>query len=531
MKILAHPVYPLPSFEDSVTDPKRVEEYLLKRNELIELEAADPWHYGYHPPVWKLVEEELAAGQREVLILGGNRASKSEYAGRKAVEIMEAGEKRRVWCLQNTEANSIEMQQPIVFKYIPPEYKGLKKGQVTNISYTQKNGFSENKFIFPNGSECVFRNYSQEDINVEGGDCDLIWCDELVPLSLVETLRYRLITRAGLLIITFTPIEGYSPTVKEFLDGARTLKSSYAELLGEKVPKVQRCVRRGSSVVFFHSVDNPFGGYETMKKTLAGAPKNEIKTRAYGIPTRAILARFPKFRDSVHVIEPERIPKEGSRYHFVDPASARNWFMIWVLVDARDRHYIYREWPCEGVYIPGVGDPGPWAESDGRRSDGRAGQAQSSYGWGLERYATEIERVETPQNGTEPEREEIICRWMDSRFGNTPNLKSDAATTMIEECALLDLPFAPAPLDPIEEGVSLINSLLDFDPDHGKEPKLFISSECKAVIFSLKVWTGKDEKLGACKDPVDCVRWAAIAGLCDVGRSLQLVDPIGADPL
>jgi hypothetical protein len=170
MKILAHPVYPLPSFEDSLTDPKRVEEYLLKRNELIELEAADPWHYGYHPPVWQLVEEELAAAQREILILGGNRASKSEYAGRKAVEIMEAGEKRRVWCLQNTEANSIEMQQPIVFKYIPPEYKGLKKGQVTNVSYTQKNGFSENKFIFPNGSECVFRNYSQEDINVEGGD-------------------------------------------------------------------------------------------------------------------------------------------------------------------------------------------------------------------------------------------------------------------------------------------------------------------------------------------------------------------------
>jgi hypothetical protein len=522
MKILAHPVYPLPSFEDSVSDPKRVEEYLLKRNELIELEGADPWRYGYHPPVWELVEEELAAGQREVLILGGNRASKSEFAGRKAIEIMERGEKRRVWCLQNTEANSIEMQQPIVWKYIPIQYKGLKKGQVTNISYTQKNGFSENKFIMPNGSECVFRNYSQEDINVEGGDCDLIWCDELVPLGLVETLRYRLITRAGVLLITFTPIEGYSPTVKEFLDGART--AGPAELLGEKVPKVGVTLRLFCRLL--HSADNPFGGYETMKKTLAGAPKNEIKTRAYGIPTRAILARFPKFREGIHVIEPDKIPKEGSRYHFVDPASARNWFQIWVLVDARDRHFIYREWPCEGVYIPGVGDPGPWAEADGRKSDGRAGQAQSSYGWGLERYATEIERVETNEN----EREEIVCRWMDSRFGNTPNLKSDAATTMIEECALLDLPFAPAPLDPIEEGVSLINSLLDFEPD-GKEPKLFISSACKAVIFSLKVWTGKDEKLGASKDPVDCVRWMAIAGLCDVGRSLQLVDPIGADPL
>jgi len=518
----------LPSYEESQADPEAVKEYLFKRNQLIELEHADPWRYGYRPSVWELVEEEFREGQREILITGGNRASKSEYAGRKVAEVLESGEKKKVWCLQTTELNSVEMQQPIVFKYIPPELKGMKKGQVVNISYTQKNGFSENKFIMPNGSECVFRNYAQDITVVEGGDCDLIWCDELVPLNWIETLRYRLVTRAGILLITFTPIEGYSPAVKEFMDGARTTKWVWAELLGEKVPKVQRCVRKGSSIIYFHSEDNPFGGYETMKKTLESAPRSEIKTRAYGIPTKAILARFPRFRDNVHIIEPGRIPKEGSRYMFADPASARNWFLLWVLVDARGRHFIYREWPCEGSYIPGVGDPGCWAEADGRKADGRAGTAQTSYGWGLERYVQEIKRLETLK---EDEPEEIICRWMDSRFGNTPNLKNDAATTVIEECALLSLCFAPAPLDPIDEGISLINSLLDFDSQSGKEAKLYISSECKAVIFALKVWTGKDEKLGACKDPIDCLRYMSLAGLMDVGKSLQLVDPIGTDAL
>ena len=533
MQILTHPVYPLPSFEDSQAEPEAVEAYLLKRNELIELESADPWRYGFRPGVWDLVEEEIRAGQREILITGGNRASKSEYAGRKVIEILMAGEKRRGWCLQTTEPNSVEMQQPIVFKYVPPELKNIKKGQVVNISYTQKNGFSENKFILPNASECVFRNYAQDITVVEGGDCDIIWCDELVPLNWIETLRYRLVTRAGILLITFTPIEGYTPAVKEFLDGARTIKWADAELLGEKVPKVQRCVRKGSSVIYFHTADNPFSGYSTMKKTLAGAPKAEIKTRAYGIPTKAILARFPRFRDSIHLIEPDRIPKEGSRYLFADPASARNWFMLWVLVDARNRHFVYREWPSEGSYIPGIGDPGPWAEADGRKADGRAGSAQSSYGWGLEKYAAEISRLETikKDDSGESEKEEIICRWMDSRFGNTPNLKNDAATTVIEECANLDLAFAPAPLDPIEEGIQLINSLLDFDPESGKDPRLYISTDCKAVIFALKVWTGKDDKLGACKDPIDCLRYMALAGLVDVGKSLQLVEPIGADAL
>ena len=69
---------------------------------------------------------------------------------------------------------------------------------MTNVAYTQKNGFSENKFIFPNGSECIFRNYAQEIVVIEGGDCDLIWADELVPLSWIETLRYRLLTSGGL---------------------------------------------------------------------------------------------------------------------------------------------------------------------------------------------------------------------------------------------------------------------------------------------------------------------------------------------
>jgi hypothetical protein len=79
----------------------------------------------------------------------------------------------------------------------------------------------------------------------------------------------------------------------------------------------------------------------------------------------------------------------------------------------------------------------------------------------------------------------------------------------------------------LEEGVSLINSMLDFDEASGAEPTLFISTQCRALIFALKVWTGKDEKTGACKDPVDCLRWIAVAALEDVGESLMLVEPSG----
>jgi hypothetical protein len=517
VKILDHPVYPLPTQEQAQTNPAGAEAYLLKRNLRIELENSDPFRYGYRPKIWETVERQIAKGFREILILGGNRASKSEYGGFKTIETLMGGDKRRVWALQTTEPNSVEMQQPIVWRYVPAELKDVKKSRVTNVAYTQKNGFSENKFIFPNASECIFRNYAQEIVVIEGGDCDLIWADELVPLSWIETLRYRLLTRGGLLLITFTPVEGYSPAIKEFLDGARTIEEEFAELLGTKLPRVQHCVRANACVVYFWSQDNPFGGYGNMKKTLLGAPKSEIKTRAYGVPTRAIATRFPRFRERIHVFEPETLPKEGTRYCFCDPASSRNWFLLWVLVDAHRRHWVYRESPCEGVYIPGVGDPGPWAEPDGRRADGKAGSAQTSFGWGITKYIEEIRRLESE--------EEISERWMDSRFGNTPNNAADAATTLLEECANLGMSFAPSPADPVEEGVSLINSMLDFDEEKKVEPTLFISSQCKALIFSLKVWTGRDEKKGACKDPVDCLRWVAVAGLHDMGESMMLLEP------
>src|SRR4029077_13974853 len=154
-RILEHPVYPLPSHEQALADPAGTEAYLLKRNERIELEIADPFYYGYRPAIWARVERKIAEGYKEILILGGSRASKSEYAGFKCVQTLLGADRRRVWALQTTEANSIEMQQPICWKYVPLEYRDLKKGRITNISYTQKNGFSEGKFIFPNASECV----------------------------------------------------------------------------------------------------------------------------------------------------------------------------------------------------------------------------------------------------------------------------------------------------------------------------------------------------------------------------------------
>lgn len=318
------------------------------------------------------------------------------------------------------------------------------------------------------------------------------------------------------------------------------------EVIGyEKVPRIKIAGpgtdgNQRANIVYFHITDNPYFGYDgSMQRTKAGkqplfgkerfyrayrnATRAKILSRVYGILTTSSAQQFPKFSDAVHVLEPDRIPRQGTNYLIADPCDGRNWFMIWVRIDRAGRWYVYREWPSTGhpgAYIPGRGDPGPWT-LPGQPADGVRGPAQQPFGFGLERYIQEILRLE--------EKEEIQDRWMDSRYAANPTTTKEGSTTHIEQLAELGMEFLAASGKEIIEGTGLINDKLDYDNEIelGKfsptlarlnEPKLFISSLCPNTIYSLREWTGKDKQHGACKDPIDVLRYATLAGLDYIGE-------------
>jgi phage terminase large subunit-like protein len=495
-------------------------QYLKKREELIAREAADPFRHGYIPPIWRRASE-LLEKHREILILGGNRSGKTEWAAKEAIKVMYGKPGAVVWCFQTTAPNSIELQQPRVWKYMPPEWRNARKGQVTNITYSVKGGFTEAKFVAPNQSICIFRNYAQDPSTLEGGEIDFAWADELVPLDVLETLRFRLVDRNGKLAVTFTPVQGWTPTVADYLSGAKTVEDTDAELLplkndkGEistydKVP-IEQLNPKGRPILYFHTQSNPWAGWSRMKKELQAETKEKILCRAYGVPTKAIAGRFPLFNEKVHVIRHSDVPK-GTRFHWVDPASGRNWFMLWTVHDVAGRIIVYREWPTHDDYIPGVGFAGEWALPDGKKLDGKAGPAQQDFGFGLERYKDEILRVE--------DGEEIFERYMDSRFGNAQTLARETPTTLIEEMGDLGLNFMAAPGDGIDEGIAMVNSALSYNPekpiDARNQPRLYISEKCKNTIYALQTYTGADGKKGAAKDPVDALKFVVLSGACNV---------------
>ena len=143
-----------------------------------------------------------------------------------------------LFCFCQTTENSIRDQQAAVWEYLPQEYKTKQMSGTAYISYKLKTGFTDSSLILPNGSQIVFKTYSQYANNpsilegVELGSFDGkfvnlgAWCDEYLggPEKL-ETLRYRVATRNAKILLTFTPIFGMTETVRQFVDGAKVIKS------------------------------------------------------------------------------------------------------------------------------------------------------------------------------------------------------------------------------------------------------------------------------------------------------------------
>lgn len=506
-----HPILVTPTQEDIKRLAERVgaektAEILTLREDKILAEKLDPYRHGFDLPHWKEADQ-LLKENNEVLILGGNRASKTEWAAKRVVQTLINVKDARVWCLHTTNQSSIQMQQNVIYKYLPSEFKELRKNKVQNVQYTQKNGFSDNTFILPNKSQCFFMNYAQKRDVIEGGEVDFIWCDELVPLDWVETLRYRAVTRMGKMVVTFTPISGYSSVVKEYVSGAKIYETKESPLLPDSqnvmgcprghMPYKAKSFNRSSAVMWFHSQLNPYNPFENLKKTLAGKKSYEIKIRAYGWADNVSGSQFPRFNPEINVVKDESVPEEGTNYFITDPAGARNWFMLWARVDKEGNIYVYREFPDTS--------DGEWALPSGE-PDGKAGTAQrNGAGRSLADYKQMILDLE--------QGEVIWERYIDPRAGGTKAVTDEGGTTLIE---MLDdgenpMHFQPAAGIRIEQGVAMINDGFAYDYNQEisplNKPKLYIAESCENLIYCLKEWTGQDGDKGATKDPIDCLRY------------------------
>ena len=487
--------------------------YWKSYHDVIRRADEDPYRHGFVLENWRKMKECFTQ-VNEVLALGGNRAAKTSGGAWLIVQCAMQNAKSLIVCFAQNAELSILVQQSAVYKAMPAELKQKTLGANEYISYTTQNGFAGSSVIFPNGSRILFKTYSQFAQNqtvlegLELGSYDPkevnigAWCDEyLGGPELINTLVFRLATRNAKMLLTFTPIDGYTQTVREYLEGAKTLETKSAEALGGvEVPYVQKSKNKDAMIIYLHTKDNPFSGYERVLKEAAAKDEDWIKTRLYGIPTRSITTLFPKFDMKVNVIKHEQIPtKDVTRYMIIDPAGSKNWFMCWIAVDSSNTWYVYREWPDINV-----GEWGKW-----RGNKWSAGDGCKSLGMGIQDYVDLINRSEEGEN--------IFERLIDPRLGQAKYSSHSGQSSIIEDLADKGVICVPAPGVDVQDGLQSLQSKMAWvstkPMDALNRPHFYVSERCENIIWALQEYTGALGPDEQAKDPIDTLRYAAVADI------------------
>lgn len=502
-----HPVHRLPTAAEALAlGDQRYAQHILARERTIAAERGDPLRHFWEPPIWWVcdcllgfpwVEASVAEQLRRALgfkrlvkfltILGGNRGGKTQYCVTRALRLLLL-RSSSIWCWHETIKMSIDTHQKEFYRYLPPELKVHDiKSKEAYIAYKRKTGFSDQSFILQlkdgSLSDLTFKTYGEP--SIEGANLDGVVLDELtgreaVHAEIAETMPLRVAERDGWIIKPFTPVDGYSETVRMDLDGAETVKESPAYLLPkdggepdlaaalgleleelaellkadletraahfpqsrpencldwlkppapspqpperqfETVPRVVKCVdpEERKAVVFFHSSDNPYGNPKNVAATIRSRNKAAwfVRERFYGVAHKLIQARFV-FNRAVHIVPASEIPPPASCTNYqLGDPHSKRNLAMGWFSVTPEHVYFRREWP--GDYeIPGIGHPGPWA-LPGRRPDGAPGPAQKPFGFGLRDYKREIARLEG---------------WQDYKADRPPDMSAEAWSEEIDK--------------------------------------------------------------------------------------------------
>ena len=513
-----HPILHPPSDEEIVAlgeiDPKLLANLHEAHEGRIRAAESDPLRHGFDLPGWERMREAVEMYD-EVITFGGNRSGKTTGCAKMLMQAVTNNQDGHVVCFSQNADTSVKVQQAAVWEMMPKEFRKKTKSIEGYINFSMQNGFTGSSFIFPDTRTRVdFKTYTQFSNNqtiLEGFEFGFkqsnslnlgAWLDEyLGDAALVNTLRFRLATRNSKMILGFTPIDGYTPFVSEYLKGAETLENRHAELLGKDVPVKQYSPERDAGIVYLHSDENPFGGYDRIAKDLRNEHEDKIMVRAYGLPTKSMTSLIPNFSPELNVLsdEPNRhgivFPALNTMtwYQVVDPAFARNYVALWAGVTEQGEIYIRREWPDRDTY-------GEWALFGDPKW--RYGPAAKKIGMDVESYVELFEEIED-ELGIE-----VMERVGDSRFFAKENENNvDLFTTFYDH----GMSFIPSDGQTEQIGCTALDEWFSYNPnyevDEANRPRCYVHHSCGNLIESIINYNSAGKSDEALKDFFDVLRY------------------------
>jgi len=380
----------------------------------------------------------------------------------------------------------------------------------------------------------------------------------------------------GVHFVTYTFKDGYTETVRWLIDKGTVLKRIEAdpELLprrdaktgeilgGELLPALMRGLNPTVRVKWLYAWQNPLGGnWMGMKASARTKRRDVILWQCYGIAEGSADTPFPNFNVQLHARPcPSWLPRVGTWAQVVDPVASggRCWFMLWAIICGEHWRglspgdwFIAHEYPQQNDHVPGIGsgEVCRWALPGDK--GGQRGPAQKEWPVGFNFRASEIRRIEAKlarwqgldETKTNEEDSPLWVppgyRIMDSRAANTDKENESGSATLIDHMLEKGLAFVPAGRDSgaaqgetrVQPGEQKINDMLMWDRDlaeldektgwldiplaKGFGPRIRIAEHCTNLIEALQNYPGiaNGGASSAYKDPIDCLRYLAIARL------------------
>lgn len=238
-------------------------------------------------------------------------------------------------------------------------------------------------------SELGFKNYQQDIGSFMGTERHVVLCDEEVPLDIYNECNIRTATTKGLMLLTFTPLDGLTPLVVNFCKRADYLVGTKPLVAMDQEETLED--QDGENAVGFSTSkaviqagwdDVPWLDPETKKRLLDDTPMHLREARSKGLPSQGAGNVFPTALDTV-VIPPFALPESWPRMYGMDVGWNRT-AVIWGALDPAtdtlyvyDEHYMGQELPSthayavlsRGKWIKGAIDPASRGRSqiDGRK--------------------------------------------------------------------------------------------------------------------------------------------------------------------
>ena len=578
---------------------------VLARAARITEAAEDPFNHGWFFRSWDDILWETCRlrvanpGVPVTMGIGGSNGSgKTQSLARFYTLAMEQvtpdmpEHQRTFWTFSIDDDKSAEVVEAALRFWQPNEYKTqtgrLKKLANQKMGYDAAGGFTNNECALTSGAVCRFKTWAQDIGKLEGPRPCTSWGDECVPVNVLEAVENRLLTAAeythemmpkwrellaakeanpemwfpreligrlmvAVQFITYTFRDGYTETVRWFMDKAVTMKEIEAdpELLprrdasgnilgGERLPCVVHCAVPTRRFMWIYAWQNPLGGnWEGMKKSELLSPRSKKLWKCYGIAEGTADSPFPNFNIQVHVRPvPQWLPPAefGTWWMSQDPnaSGGRAWFQLWAFVLGQawgkmgpGDILIAHEYPQTNdvVNVPGAalytGEDCEWAKSGGKAGLGVKGNAQKQWPCGYAFRAAEIRRIEEKLamwQKLESKQGLVEDTWLhvydrrisDSRSTATVVEGQEESKTIIEWMEDNKLYFRQAggnaAADNVLSGEQNINSMLmwdrenthidnatghmEIDPQLGRGPKIRIAAHCTNLIGALQNYPG-----------------------------------------